>query len=211
MPADTPILRFNQINLIMLNSDYQKGAIEISTIASMAIIATVVAAVSVVATMKYYEAQNAVPPAATATPILTANTTPEPTPDETANWETYTNNKYGFEIKYPSDWNVLGNVQSNETANANASTVSFWNPQTKILTPIIEKDSANNIDTIISREKTGLKNSTQKSVTIGGINAVKISGIISNGNMGAGESRDLYILNSKGTILKIALIPGIQE
>ena len=26
--------------------------------------------------------------------------------DETANWKTYTNNQYGFKIKYPKDWDV---------------------------------------------------------------------------------------------------------
>ena len=30
----------------------------------------------------------------------------EPVPSETAGWKTYTNNEYGFEIKYPNDWSV---------------------------------------------------------------------------------------------------------
>lgn len=29
-----------------------------------------------------------------------------PTPDLTANWKTYTNEKYGYSFKYPSDWKV---------------------------------------------------------------------------------------------------------
>lgn len=29
---------------------------------------------------------------------------PTPTSDPTANWQTYTNTKYGYAVKYPSDW-----------------------------------------------------------------------------------------------------------
>ncbi len=40
--------------------------------------------------------------------ILALKTTPSPTPtpilDETANWKTYTNQKYGYLVKYPPDW-----------------------------------------------------------------------------------------------------------
>ena len=31
---------------------------------------------------------------------------PTPTPDATASWKTYTNDGYGYEIKYPTDWNL---------------------------------------------------------------------------------------------------------
>ena len=40
-------------------------------------------------------------------PIVTQTNTPVTTPataDETANWKTYTNSQYGFELKYPSTW-----------------------------------------------------------------------------------------------------------
>jgi len=36
---------------------------------------------------------------------------PSPSPtgaDETANWELYTNQEFGYELKYPPNWNVLG-------------------------------------------------------------------------------------------------------
>lgn len=32
--------------------------------------------------------------------------TPQPTPNETANWKTYTDTKYGFSLKYPINYNV---------------------------------------------------------------------------------------------------------
>lgn len=128
--------------------------------------------------------------------------------DEIADWKIYTSDKYGFSFKYPSDWNVLGNIADNEAAGANDSTISVWDPQTKMLAPIIYKDSENNIETVISREKSGLNNPIQESIIIGGVSAIKISGVILEGNMGAGESRNLYILNNDGTILRIDVDSG---
>src|SRR3990167_10595938 len=36
-------------------------------------------------------------------PSPTPISSPTPSPDPTANWKTYTNNKYGLELKYPPD------------------------------------------------------------------------------------------------------------
>src|SRR3989344_1972500 len=35
-----------------------------------------------------------------------------PIPDETAGWQTYRNGEYGFEFRYPSDWQMQGDVSS---------------------------------------------------------------------------------------------------
>jgi len=40
------------------------------------------------------------------TPTTAILPTPTPTPDETANWKTYTNEKYGFTLKYPPEWSI---------------------------------------------------------------------------------------------------------
>ncbi len=49
-----------------------------------------------------------------------ANVTPTPTPkNQTADWKTYTNTQYGFEIKYPSNYQYLTN-------NYGVYTVSFY-------------------------------------------------------------------------------------
>jgi hypothetical protein len=37
---------------------------------------------------------------------------PVPHQDETANWQTYTNDQYGFEFKYPNDWTLLKTSQN---------------------------------------------------------------------------------------------------
>lgn len=43
-----------------------------------------------------------------------SKTTVESVPsDETADWQTYTNDKYGFSLKYPSDWSVRNLTASN--------------------------------------------------------------------------------------------------
>jgi hypothetical protein len=59
--------------------------------------------------------QNQTIPTPTPTPTPTPNPTPEPTPtqtpaveDETKDWKTYTNTKYGYLAKYPQDWVELG-------------------------------------------------------------------------------------------------------
>jgi len=40
--------------------------------------------------------------------VTIKTTAPTPTPNPTANWKTYTNTKYGFSFKYPSELNGLG-------------------------------------------------------------------------------------------------------
>lgn len=54
-------------------------------------------------------------PASTQTTIpakIPVSSTPTPR-DETANWKTYTNAKYGFSLKYPSDWKIFENNNAN--------------------------------------------------------------------------------------------------
>ena len=40
-----------------------------------------------------------------------------------ADWKTYTNEKYGFEFKYPTDWSVASTIKG--------PTVSLWSPEHK--------------------------------------------------------------------------------
>ncbi|MFH1049208.1 MAG: hypothetical protein V1732_06115 [Patescibacteria group bacterium] len=89
--------------MIKINS--QKGAIEISTFAGMAIIAAVVVVASTIAVIKYRGMPSVTAPVAVITPKVTPNATP--IIDETANWQLY-KTEYGYEIKYPqSKINVI--------------------------------------------------------------------------------------------------------
>jgi len=43
-------------------------------------------------------------PTPSPTLVSTVSPSPAPTTDPTANWKTYKNSKYGFEVQYPTDW-----------------------------------------------------------------------------------------------------------
>ncbi|KKU03139.1 MAG: hypothetical protein UX06_C0045G0005 [Candidatus Giovannonibacteria bacterium GW2011_GWA2_45_21] len=56
-------------------------------------------------------------------PVTSENQQNVNTSDETANWKTYTNTKYGFEIKYPSTWKLKNNLLSFTTDNGRTATL----------------------------------------------------------------------------------------
>lgn len=80
-------------------------------------------------------------PEATPAPeaTLAPEITPTPVPDETANWETYTNSKYGYQFKHPLGWIFTTKVVGDET---------------KPLYVIRETLQSNNIDSYLVQIKT---------------------------------------------------------
>ena len=45
----------------------------------------------------------------TALPMPTVSSTPTVTPDPTANWQIYRNDEFGFEFRYPKNWELFLN------------------------------------------------------------------------------------------------------
>jgi hypothetical protein len=54
----------------------------------------------------YYVANQSQKPASSSNQTPTTAPSPTPTPDPTSDWKTYTNTKYGYSVKYPSDWKI---------------------------------------------------------------------------------------------------------
>ena len=53
---------------------------------------------------------------------------PQVTPtDETANWQTYQNDEYGFELNYPKDWSVDEGCQKLGTLDSDSTRTCFRN------------------------------------------------------------------------------------
>ncbi|MBU4338738.1 hypothetical protein KKB43_05735 [Patescibacteria group bacterium] len=90
----------------MSKNSFQKGAVQISAFAGMAIIAAVVVVASTIAVIKYREISNVVAPVVVITPELTPSVTPTPNSDETADWQTYSSKELDIEFKYPSEWSI---------------------------------------------------------------------------------------------------------
>ncbi len=94
----------------MPKNGFQKGAIEISTFAGIAIVAAVIVVISTIAVIKYREMPSVVAPVAVISPKLKSVL------DETVDWQTYRNEEYGFTLVLPLSWKgyrtVLGNTNN---------------------------------------------------------------------------------------------------
>lgn len=78
----------------------QKGFAPILILVGVLIIAAVAGGAYYLGKSQISKPQPTITPVATQTPQPTSM--PSSTPDETANWKTYKNEKYGFEIKHPT-------------------------------------------------------------------------------------------------------------
>ena len=61
------------------------------------------------------------------TPMTSTTQTTVPPTDVTANWQTFTDNQYGFSLKYPPGWNIYASTSSSYIALSPSSTsVGVW-------------------------------------------------------------------------------------
>ncbi|MFH1890375.1 MAG: thrombospondin type 3 repeat-containing protein [Candidatus Kuenenbacteria bacterium] len=95
---------------------------------------------------------------------------------ETANWQTYVNSKYGFEIKYPVDWYLYEEINNIRVQPEKDIPGSIPGPSSEAFEVVIME----NIDNLDLAEfvkqdwqKAGAKYS-QEEITISGINGLKV-------------------------------------
>jgi len=82
----------------------QKGFASILILVGILVITIVAGGVYYFGKSQVSKPQPSNPPVVSQTPQPTITTQPTSIPDETANWKTYINKKYGFSVKYPATW-----------------------------------------------------------------------------------------------------------
>jgi len=93
--------------------------------------------------------------------------------DETADWKTYTNTDYGFEMKYPNDWSPI---------EIEKRLYQFQTPDGKIGFPVTKTDYTGSLDEYFESQKEKLENaenahfilSEKKEIFVGGQRAIEI-------------------------------------
>ena len=123
----------------------------------------------------------------------TAPAPPEPSADETANWKTYRNEEYGFEIKYPNDWYIYANNSSDvfiqstkeESGGIPGPHINAFEIEAKSITlnTTLLQAIQGRVDEI---KKAGI-NFTQENIKIGGKDGLKIKTVCEGVGCGAPE------------------------
>lgn len=98
---------------------------------------------------------------------------PTVTINSTADWQTYRNDEYGFEFKYPEEWEL-----ENEYSGDDGMSVGFHEIKNSNLTLFIsvgDEDEKNGIERLAAEQKSEIKKSAR---TIGGVDADYFGGVI---------------------------------
>ena len=113
-------------------------------------------------------AQQQLPTSEQATNTSESNPTSTPTPaDQTANWKTYNNSTYGYEVKYPNNWKVSGSGASVNFMEIGGQDVS--------LSFFVYDKSINEAEALLPLFSVPGRNiDSRTNVTISGINWVKL-------------------------------------
>ncbi len=75
--------------------------------------------------------QNPVVVSQTPQPTSVSQATPIPSPDQTTNWKTYTNTKYGYSFKYPPERVIKGGGRTTSPTDTPESILLDWPPGTQ--------------------------------------------------------------------------------
>jgi hypothetical protein len=133
------------------------------------------------------------------TPTLAPGTiTPTPTLDPTVNWETYRNNEYGFEVKYPRDWDTIDDI----TLMTEFGQLSFFLARGLALD--VWDMSVYTYDQLKEAPPGGVVDVSEKSIIVDSYPATEIS-YVSIGDAGSGSSP-----GKKVSILKEGLVYRIK-
>jgi hypothetical protein len=101
-----------------------------------------------------------------------------PISDETADWKTYTNEQYGFEMKYPSDWSPIEITDSLQRQHL----YHFQTPDGEIVFNVGQESYTASLEEYINSTKNTLLNaeggnyivSEKKEITVDGRKAIEI-------------------------------------
>ncbi|MDO8471814.1 MAG: PsbP-related protein [bacterium] len=110
-----------------MRTKMKSGFTVIEAVIIVVLIAVVVAGIAMTKKKQAVTTEPTAAPATTEATKTETKTTTAAKTDKMADWKTYSNTKYGFSFKYPSDWKMSENGGN----NADPSVVSIVSPETQ--------------------------------------------------------------------------------
>ncbi|MFH0829156.1 MAG: hypothetical protein V1907_03165 [Candidatus Kerfeldbacteria bacterium] len=115
------------------------------------------------------------------------------TADPTAGWKTYTNSSVGYSVKYPASWVVNDCQQIPSFVIFDTKKVTCGSEALGIFDIVLDADGST------SSWKKSLSNTTESTITIDGITALRITGMVSEG-MDFGKKDVVFVTKGSLTI-----------